>query len=177
MFDRALEVGSSLTFYLKTVNLLPDSQVSLDNTHVSILSAKRDRVLHISLRRAENEICFNAREAEGEWGAEEHLPLSDLFWRTDATIRVHVDKSVFSVSIDGAIVYLFTKRINMDVKGVLYNCKSTSAFVDPIDLIVAAPEVPVTMRIVRRNLELAAGPDPVLAAGFWSAAPQGDHHI
>jgi choline dehydrogenase-like flavoprotein len=102
---------------------------------VNLLSAEQDRLLYVSIRHAENEICFNAREATGDWGVEECVLLLGVFQKADATIIIHLHKSA-------VIVYTFARRIPKDVKGILYSCSGTSIFADSVALIITAFKSP-----------------------------------
>jgi hypothetical protein len=114
----------------------------IDNTSVNLLSAEGHELLHVSVRRAENQLCFNARMANSAWGKEERVPLYGVFQQTDTTISVRIDKDAYVVLIDGKIRHTFTKRIDKEVKGVIYRCDNTSVFANPINVSVVLPGAP-----------------------------------
>jgi hypothetical protein len=109
---------------------------------MNLLSAEQDRLLYVSIRRAENEVCFNAREATGDWGVEERVLLLGVFQKADTTITIHLHKSAFIVLVDAVIVYTFARRIPKDVKGILYSCSGTSIFADSVALTITAFKSP-----------------------------------
>jgi choline dehydrogenase-like flavoprotein len=109
---------------------------------MNLLSAEQDRLLYVSIRRAENEVCFNAREATGDWGVEERVLLLGVFQKADTTITIHLHKSAFIVLVDVVIVYTFARRIPKDVKGILYSCSGTSIFADSVALTITAFKSP-----------------------------------
>jgi hypothetical protein len=111
---------------------------------VNLLSAKSDFLLHVSVRCAESEICFNARMESGVWDhkKEERVSLYGAFQQMDATITVQIDAAQFVVSVDSNPVYTFAKRIDKDMKGVTYQTDSISVFADHLDVTVTTPEVP-----------------------------------
>jgi hypothetical protein len=76
---------------------------------VNLLSAEGDNLLHISVRRAENELCFNAHAVSENWGKEERKPLYGVFQQPESTIHVCIEKSAYVVSIDGKHVHTFDK--------------------------------------------------------------------
>jgi hypothetical protein len=178
MFDQIIEVGGSLVLRSKMVSLLPDRKAPVDHTNLNILSANQDRLLHISVRRTDNMICFNAREAAGAWGKEERVSLFRVFQQPEVTITIRSKQSVFIMFVDGVIVHTFVKRIYEDVKGISYDCKSTSVFTDPIQLIVMTPKAPTKMLIVSRSFDIAGhDSDMVFVAGFWSNTSQRGYHV
>jgi hypothetical protein len=109
---------------------------------VDLLSAEGHWLLHIGVRRAENELVFNAGKASDPWGKEERVPLRGFFQQTETTISVRIQASAYVVLIDDKVAYTFAKRIDSDVMSVHYNCNSTSVFADPITVSVMTPGAP-----------------------------------
>jgi hypothetical protein len=143
--DKALPVGSTVTFRARSIDLLPDTKAYIDNTSVNLLSADGDHVLHVSIRRAENRFCFNASEGRDGWGTEESVPLFGVFGQqTDAIISILVGASEFAVSVDDEPIYTFKARSTKEVKTLEYhtNGLSNSVFPEHIDVTVTTPDLP-----------------------------------
>lgn len=77
-FDRPIGDGGSIVFYSTCINLVPDFGHNIDNTSVNVLSADKDTLLHISIRRAENAIVFNSQMHGGGWQQEERVRLPNV---------------------------------------------------------------------------------------------------
>ncbi|KAH6843433.1 hypothetical protein B0I37DRAFT_418534 [Chaetomium sp. MPI-CAGE-AT-0009] len=134
--------------------LFPDEQVAIDNTSVNVLSAEDDNLLHVSFRRAENQIVFNSHEAGGPWGPEERVSLQGVFNKTDVTIAIRLEKDRYEVLINDSIIHTYKKRIIKDARSVSYECNSQSVFEDPIGVIVVTPESNIkTTTAPARNYE------------------------
>lgn len=141
-FDKAVTSGSLIEFLSRTYDRLPDTKAAIDNTSLNLLSAEGDHLLHISVRRAENQLCFNATLESEKWGPEERVPLYGVFEQTDAKVTVSIKDSNYVVSVDGRPVHTFAKRIDKDVKGVTYRTNSVSVFADHVDVCVVTPGEP-----------------------------------
>jgi hypothetical protein len=145
-FDKPLVPGGSVVFRSSSIDRLPDTKAYIDNTSVNLLSAEGDHLLHVSIRRAQNRIVFNARLDSEQWddAKEEWVPLFGVFQQTDATITARVQDKSYDVLIDGSTVYTFAKRIDKDVKAITYrtNGLSASVFADHLDVTVTTPEAP-----------------------------------
>ncbi|RYP44511.1 hypothetical protein DL768_009032 [Monosporascus sp. mg162] len=115
-FDRVFDAGSHIVFYSSSFNPYPDTQVYIDNTSVNVLSAEDDTLLHVSFRRAENQIVFNSMKTGDAWGNEERVSLQGVFNKTDVTIAIRLEANCYQV------------------------CNSQSVFTNPIGVVVATPE-------------------------------------
>lgn len=87
----------------------PDN--STDMTQISITDAENDILLHISIRRNQGQIKFNAKIG-GSWGDEERIDINRRFTSEDgATISIHDQGDGFEVSIDWVHTIWFAKRV------------------------------------------------------------------
>jgi hypothetical protein len=59
-FTKVFDAGTFIIFYSSSFNPFPDTKVLIDNTSVGVLSAEDDTLLHISFRRAKNQMCSTA---------------------------------------------------------------------------------------------------------------------
>lgn len=142
-FDRIDDAGSYIVFYSPSFNPFPDEKVYIDNTSVNVRSAEHDILLHVSFRRAENQIVFNSRETNGNWGPEERVSLQGVFNKTDVTIAIRLENDRYEVLINDSIIHTYKKRIIKDARAVSYECNSQSVFADPIGVLVLSPESPI----------------------------------
>lgn len=86
----------------------PDN--GIDMTQISIMDAENDTIFHISIRRAQGQIIFNAKFG-GSWGEEERIDIDRRFNSEDgATILIHDQGDGFEVSIDWVHAIWFAKR-------------------------------------------------------------------
>ncbi|KAH7917729.1 galectin [Leucogyrophana mollusca] len=106
----------------------------IDNTSVNLLSAKNDNLLHISIRRAENAIVFNAHEVDKDWGKEERVPLKGAFVGPDTVITVVDHGDRYQILTDYHTVHYFNKRISGNVNQLSYqiNKNQISPFSDTL---------------------------------------------
>jgi hypothetical protein len=139
-FDRVFGAGSYIVCYSASFNPYPDTQVYIDNTNINILSADGDYLVHISFRRAEDQIVFNSHEAGSPWGDEEHVSLAGVFNKTDVTIAIRLEDTLYQVYVNDSIVHTYNKRIIKDAQAVSYEANSEPVFTNPIGVSVATPE-------------------------------------
>ncbi|KAM0433636.1 hypothetical protein ACHAQK_009254 [Fusarium lateritium] len=133
-FEKVFDAGTFILFYSPTYNLLPDRNVNTDNTSLNIHSAKGDHLLHISFRRAENQIAFNSKPTDSSWGPEERVSLQGVFSKTDATIGVRLEADFYNIYIDDSIIHTYKKRIIKDAHNLSYSTASESLFTNPIEV-------------------------------------------
>ncbi|KAK8013735.1 hypothetical protein PG991_009328 [Apiospora marii] len=145
-FDKVYEAGSFIIFYSPTYDPYPDREPAIDNTSVIILSVEGDHLLHISFRRAENQIVFNSCPSGPldslKWGKEELIPLQGVFSRTDITIAVRLEADKYEIYIDDSIIHTFTKRIRKNAQKVTCraNRESRAVFANPIGVVALTPQ-------------------------------------
>jgi hypothetical protein len=140
--NRALPDKSVVIFTSNSIDLNPDTEAYIDNTSVNLLSADGDHLLHVSIRRAENRICFNAKDSD-EWGSEESVALDGVFrQRGKSSISISIRHPTFVVSVDNTPIHTFMQRIDKEVGALEYrtNGLSESVFPGHIDV-----------RVVRRD--------------------------
>lgn len=79
-------------------------------TQISITNASNEAIFHISIRRKQGEIIFNAK-IHGSWGVEDRISLDNRF-RVDegATILIHDQGNGYEVWIDWVHAIWFAKR-------------------------------------------------------------------
>ncbi|KAJ3486159.1 hypothetical protein NLI96_g4444 [Meripilus lineatus] len=118
----ALTNDQFVYFISKTTSLTSDPSPGGDNTSLNLLSGDGDWLLHISIRRVNSTIVFNARNAAGGWGAEEVISSQGFFHESQpASVVVQNRSSAFDVYIDGILRHTFKKRINQAVRAVRYH--------------------------------------------------------
>ncbi|KAM0541825.1 hypothetical protein ACHAPJ_013074 [Fusarium lateritium] len=139
-FERVFEAGSFIVLYSETYDKVADLDVYIDNTNVNIRSAQDDILLHISFRRAVNQIVFNSKPSGGNWGEEERVSLMGVFSRTDVTISIRLESDTYEVYVDDSIIKTYKKRIIKDAQKVSYETNSKSVFTDPIGVVVQTPQ-------------------------------------
>ncbi|CAG7969261.1 unnamed protein product [Penicillium salamii] len=108
-FRQVLKADSVILLESSGVDLsIPDTPI--DMTQISLLDAKGDTIFHISIRRAQSEIIFNAK-IDGSWGVEEVISIGNRFGSEEgATILIHDQGEGFEVSIDWVHALWFAKR-------------------------------------------------------------------
>ncbi|KAJ5173461.1 uncharacterized protein N7500_001392 [Penicillium coprophilum] len=108
-FQQTLKTDSVILLESSSVDpIKPDDGV--DMTQISIMDAEKDIILHISIRRAQGEIIFNAKIG-GSWGPEKRIDIDRRFSSKDgATILIHDQGEGFEVSIDWVHAIWFEKR-------------------------------------------------------------------
>ncbi|KAH7907333.1 galectin [Hygrophoropsis aurantiaca] len=106
----------------------------IDNTSINLLSSKNDVLLHVSIRRAENAIVFNAHEADQDWGKEERVQLEGRFTGPDTVITVVDHGDRYQILTDYRTAHYFTKRIKMNANQLSYmiNKNQISPFSDTL---------------------------------------------
>ncbi|KAH7931246.1 hypothetical protein BV22DRAFT_7019 [Leucogyrophana mollusca] len=106
----------------------------IDNTSVNLLSAKNDCLLHVSIRRAENAIVFNAHEADKDWGKEERVELKGAFVGPDTVITICDHGDRYQILTDYHTVHYFNKRISGNANQLSYmiNKNQVSPFSDTL---------------------------------------------
>ncbi|KAF5681253.1 FAD NAD(P)-binding domain-containing protein [Fusarium heterosporum] len=139
-FDKILEAGSFILFYSATYNLLPDKSVEIDNTSINVLSSEDDVLLHISFRRAENQIVFNSRLRNYGWGKEERVSFQGVLSKTDATVAVRLETNSYTIYIDDSIIHTYSKRILKDAQRISYQTARESLFTNPIGVVFQTKE-------------------------------------
>lgn len=110
----------------------------LDMTQISIMDADNDTIFHISIRRAQGQIIFNAKIG-GSWGEEERINIAHRFDSEDgATILIHDQGEGFEVSIDWVHAIWFAKRVQgktaQSIRYELGNKEGTSVFSDDLEV-------------------------------------------
>ncbi|KAJ5822368.1 Concanavalin A-like lectin/glucanases superfamily [Penicillium robsamsonii] len=82
----------------------------IDMTRISITDAENDIIFHISIRRVQSQIIFNAKIGIS-WGPEERIDIDRRFnSEDDATILIHNQGGGFEASIDWVNTIWFAKR-------------------------------------------------------------------
>jgi hypothetical protein len=118
-----LKADGIVVFQSATLDLTPSATGTgqLDNTFIN-LNVGGDKVLHISIRRPENAVVFNARTATGNWGPEERITLQGSFRGPCTTITVYDHGDRYQILFDYHTVHYFNKRIhkNAGVTSVSY---------------------------------------------------------
>lgn len=109
-FPRQLKPDSVILVESASVNLVAPT-VDIDMTQISITDDQDDTLLHLSIRRRQDEIIFNSK-IDGSWGAEEIIDLGNRF-RVDegATILIHDQGEGYEVWIDWVHAIWFAKRV------------------------------------------------------------------
>ncbi|KAF5536590.1 galectin [Fusarium napiforme] len=150
IFDKVFEAGTFITFYSETYKPVPDKNVDVDNTSLNIQSLDDDYLLHISFRRAENQIVFNSFPVTPEtleWGPEDRVSLQGVFSKTDARVSVRLEANHYKVYVDDSIIHTYKKRIIKDAQRISYRTNSESVFTNPITVEVLAPEEGLVKKI------------------------------
>ncbi|KGO51768.1 Concanavalin A-like lectin/glucanases superfamily [Penicillium expansum] len=108
-FQQTLKADSVILLESSSVDpVKPDN--GIDMTQISIMDAENDTIFHISIRRAQGQIIFNAKFG-GSWGEEERIDIDRRFNSEDgATILIHDQGDGFEVSIDWVHAIWFAKR-------------------------------------------------------------------
>ncbi|KAJ5541865.1 hypothetical protein N7461_007868 [Penicillium sp. DV-2018c] len=108
-FPQALKTDSVILLESTSVDpVKPD--IGIDMTQISIHDAGNDTIFHISIRRRQGQIIFNAK-ISGSWGQEERIDLEGRFGSEDgATILIHDQGDGFEVSINWVHAIWFAKR-------------------------------------------------------------------
>ncbi|KAJ3484805.1 hypothetical protein NLI96_g5380 [Meripilus lineatus] len=120
--NSALTNDQFVYFISTTTSLTPDPSPGGDTTSLNLLSGDGDWLLCISIRRVNNTVVFNARNATGGWGVDEIISSKGFFQEGQpASVIVQNRSSVFDIYIDGILRYTFKKRINQPVRAVRYH--------------------------------------------------------
>lgn len=108
-------------------------------TQISIQDAAGDIIFHISIRRAQMQIIFNAK-IKGSWGEEESIKLDDRLQAGEegATILIHDQGYGYEVWINWLHALWFSKRLKdavpKDISYGLADDNGTSVFSDEIEV-------------------------------------------
>ncbi|KAJ5375867.1 hypothetical protein N7517_007873 [Penicillium concentricum] len=108
-FQQTLKADSVILLDSSSVDpVKPDD--GIDMTQILIMDAENDLMFHISIRRVQGQIIFNAKIG-GSWGPEEPIDIDRRFNSKDgATILIHDQGEGFEVSIDWIHAIWFAKR-------------------------------------------------------------------
>ena len=115
-----LRTGSLVVLHSHQLNPTPEPQAYIDNTNLNIYNEEGSNILHISFRRAENEIVFNTAPEGNNWEQEERVPLSGKLRRNDTYVIVWDQGDYYQVFIDGFNAKRFTKRYGGNGVAVSY---------------------------------------------------------
>ncbi|KAJ5175788.1 uncharacterized protein N7482_001665 [Penicillium canariense] len=108
-FHRQLKADSVILLESATVDL-ENPGVKNDMTQISITDAANNIIFHISIRRGQSEIIFNAK-LRGAWGVEERINLDHRFRAEEgASVMIHDQGEGFEVWIDWVHAIWFAKR-------------------------------------------------------------------
>ncbi|CAI7673953.1 unnamed protein product [Penicillium viridicatum] len=136
-FQQTLKADSVILLESSSVDpVKPDD--GLDMTQISIMDAENDTIFHISIRRTQGQIIFNAKIG-GSWGEEERINISRRFDSEDgATILIHDQGEGFEVSIDWVHAIWFAKRAQgkaaQSIRYELANEEGTSVLSDYLEV-------------------------------------------
>lgn len=136
-FQQTLKADSVILLESSSVDpVKPDDGV--DMTQISIMDAENDTIFHISIRRAQGQIVFNAKIG-GSWGEEERINIARRFDSEDgATILIHDQGEGFEVSIDWVHAIWFAKRAQgkaaQSIRYELGNKEGTSVLSDDLEV-------------------------------------------
>ena len=87
----------------------PEHDAYIDNTNVNFYNAGGNNILHISFRRAEQQIVFNTAPEGYNWEQEERVALPEL--RSNNTFIIVYDHgNRYQIIINGRTVHYFNKR-------------------------------------------------------------------
>ncbi|KAJ5200889.1 hypothetical protein N7449_005692 [Penicillium cf. viridicatum] len=136
-FQQTLKADSVILLESSSVDpVKPDD--GIDMTQISIMDAENDTIFHISIRRAQGQIIFNAKIG-GSWGEEERINITRRFDSEDgATILIHDQGEGFEVSIDWVHAIWFAKRAQgkaaQSIRYELGNKEGTSVLSDDLEV-------------------------------------------
>jgi hypothetical protein len=120
-FKQQLGTDSVIIVKSPTVDLTLPSTRGSDMTQLSITNEAGDTVFHISIRRTQGVIIFNAKPASGQWGPEVKVPLERRFKENDeATILIHDQGEGYEIFTDWTHVQWFEKRIKATVPKAIH---------------------------------------------------------
>lgn len=100
--DQPLVPGSSVTFVSSSYNPKPNTDLRIDGAGFNLINGD-DILLHISVRRAQNQINFHSRRGI-TWDAERGIKLSGIFSGPSAVINVSVTPTTYEVSFNNSSV-------------------------------------------------------------------------
>lgn len=100
--DQPLVPGSSVTFVSSSYNPKPNTDLRIDGAGFNLINGD-DILLHISVRRAQNQISFHSRRGN-TWDAERGIKLSGIFSGPSAVINVSVTPTTYEVSFNNSSV-------------------------------------------------------------------------
>ncbi|KAI1173331.1 hypothetical protein F4777DRAFT_581010 [Nemania sp. FL0916] len=136
----AVATDEFIYFNSSTTSLTADTSSGGDNTSLNLLSGDGDFLLHISIRRANSTIVFNARGVTSGWGTEEQISSKDIFQDGEPTSLVVKNKSsAFGIYINGVLRHTFSKRFSLDARQIRYGRNdgmTTQIFASPIDVAI-----------------------------------------
>lgn len=110
-FNKQLKPDSVILLESDSVDL-SNPAVGVDMTQISITDADENTIFHISIRRGQGQIIFNAK-VKGSWGEEERIQLDNRFRSGEegATILIHDQGDGYEVWIDWVHALWFAKRV------------------------------------------------------------------
>ncbi|KAJ6105130.1 hypothetical protein N7523_010204 [Penicillium sp. IBT 18751x] len=109
-FHRQLKADSVILLESATVDLVSPGK-GIDMTQISITDAANETIFHMSIRRGQGQIIFNAKVGSS-WGKEELISLENRFRAEEGTtIMIHDQGTGFEVWIDWTHAIWFAKRV------------------------------------------------------------------
>jgi hypothetical protein len=120
-----------IAFWPVSYDQTPDLKHGIDNTNLNLQDNDKNLLLHISFRRAEDAIVFNAMKTGVGWGPEERVPLDGKISTpaSNTAIMVFDFGSHYHILIDYRTVHSFKKRLFGNVRSVSYH---VNAGQDPV---------------------------------------------
>lgn len=137
-FQKQLKPDSVILLESDYVDLSKPA-VGVDMTQISITDDAGNTVFHISIRRGQGQIIFNAK-VKGSWGEEERINLDHRFRASEegATILIHDQGDGYEVWIDWVHALWFAKRVKNAVpKAISYGLadeNGTAVLADDIEV-------------------------------------------
>ncbi|KAG2074672.1 hypothetical protein BDR04DRAFT_1092886 [Suillus decipiens] len=112
-----------IAFWTFSYDQTPDLKHGIDNTSLNLQDNKKNLLLHISFRRAENAIVFNTRKIGVGWGSEERVPLDGkiLTPAIQTVIMIFDFDTHYHILIDYRTVHSYKKRLPGNVRSVSYH--------------------------------------------------------
>jgi hypothetical protein len=112
---REFKFDNIVNFQSSELDLKPSSTGTgqLDNTSLNLMHGG-DICLHISIRRNEDAVVFNAKPANGNWGTEERIKLEGSFKGPCTSITVCDDGDRYQILFDYHTVHNFNKRMHKE---------------------------------------------------------------
>jgi hypothetical protein len=88
---------------------------------LNLLAEDSAIVLHISFRREEDAIVFNARNSAGCWLTEKRISFGDRLKGNNHTVTVFDHGDRYQIAFNGRTGHYFTKQIRADVAFLQYS--------------------------------------------------------